>query len=156
MPDQLTPQERRAVGALEAARSFLSYTAESIGPNIGNHLRAAIKAIDLAADKLGARVSVDLPRSFLLDAAELCPKLAPHLHAAIHELDLAADKLGRVDPLPEVTPEVTAPCIGERCGGSADLRCPLCHAPLCYACARGHSAAPLCSAASQRHLGNRA
>ena len=148
MPDQLTPQERRAVGALEAARSFLSTTAESIGPHVGNHLRAAIKAIDLAADKLDARVSVDLPRSFLLDAAELCPKLAPHLHAAIHELDLAADKLGRVDPLPEVC---TGSELGGRCGESADLHCPTCRAPLCYACARGHSEAPLCAAASQRH-----
>ena len=42
----------------------------------------------------------------------------------------------------------TVRCIGARCGGPADLSCPLCRAQLCYACAREHCtpSASLCSA----------
>src|SRR5262245_12991930 len=138
MPDQLSPQERRAVGALEAARSFLAHTAESISPNIGNHLRAAIKSIDQAADKLGATVSVDLARSFLADVAELCPHLAPHLHAAIRQLDQATDKLARVEPLPTGCAGLE---LGGLCGEPSDMHCPTCRKALCYACAREHRCA---------------
>ena len=138
MPDQLSPQERRAVGALEAARSFLAHTAESISPHIGNHLRAAIKSIDQAADKLGTTVSIDLARSFLADVAELCPQLAPHLLTAIRELDQAADKLARVEPLPT---GCSAVVLGALCGEPSDMHCPLCRKAFCYACARGHRCA---------------
>jgi len=51
-----------------------------------------------------------------------------------------------------VDPETTARCVSARCGDPADLRCPLCGARLCHACAREHCAASarLCSAAALR------